>query len=133
MKLVIKQTIPGKRANSNSSTKGGYLFELMDIGAVTMLNESFANRGPDSQALVTNSADVKYITPVFIYEYVEVLAEITAISPGSVTVAIVLNKRNNKSTEWVKAVTGNFSFSLIDVKTRRITRISREIINEIKG
>lgn len=133
MKLVLKQPIPGTKANSNGSTKGGYLFEIMDVAGVTMLNETFANIVPDNYSLVTNRADVKYIASVFVHEYIEVFAEITDITPASVTVGIVLNNRNRNSTEWTTAVTGSFSFSMIDTNTRKIVRIPREVINVNKG
>lgn len=134
MKLVIKTIIPCEELNSNGSTKGGYLFEIMDYAGVTILNETFVASLPENHVLVTTHAnDIKYINSVFAYDYVEVYAEITDISASSATVCVELKNRNKKSTVWETSVVGEFKFSIIDVETRKIVRIPKEVINEIKG
>lgn len=133
MTLVFKTIIPCDEINSNGSTKGGYLFELMDYGSVTLINERFIHALPNNHSAVTNTAEIKYIKPVFAYDYVEVYAEIRDISPGNVTVETVLNSRNGKRIEWERAAIGIFKFSIVNTDTRRIVRIPKEVVNEIKG
>lgn len=133
MKLVFKTIIPLSEVNSNSSTKGGYIFELMDYGAVTLINEIFVHALPENHHAVTNTGEIKYIKSVFAYNYIEVYAEIIDVSPGSVTINTVLNSRDRKSNNWDCAATATFKFSIVDANTRRIVRIPKEVINEIKG
>lgn len=132
MKLTYKTVIPYDEVNSNGSINGGYTFQLMDLGAVTFINELFMNRMPGT-TLVTSSATVKYQVPVFQHEYAEVYTETLSVTPGTLKISSILKTRKIKSTEWVTAATGEFNFSLIDPVTRNIVRIPREIINEIKG
>jgi acyl-CoA thioesterase FadM len=132
MKLTYKTVIPYEEVNSNGSINGGYTFQLMDLGAVTFINELFMNRMPGT-TLVTSSATVKYKVPVFQHEYAEVYAEVINITPGTLTISSILKTRQIKSTEWVTAAMGEFNFSLIDPVTRNIVRIPRKIMNEIKG
>ena len=132
MKLTYKTVIPYDEVNSNGSIHGGYTFKLMDLGAVTLINEMFMNTMPNT-TLVTSSATVKYLLPVFQHEYAEVYAKVMNVTSGTLTVQAALNTRRIKSTEWNTAVTGEFNFSLIDPVSRRIVRIPRKIINEIKG
>lgn len=133
MTLVFKTIIPCDEINSNDSAKGGYLFELMDYGAVTLINERFVHTLPENHHAVTNAGEIKYIKPVFAYDYIEVHAEIRDISPGNVTVETVLNSRHKKSNAWERAAIATFKFSIIDTDTRRIVRIPKEVVNEIKG
>lgn len=132
MKLTYKTVIPYNELNSNGSINGGYTFQLMDLGAVTFINELFMNRMPGT-TLVTSSATVKYQVPVFQHEYAEVYAEVLSVTPGTLKISSILKTRKIKSTEWVTAAMGEFNFSLIDPVTRNIVRIPREIMNEIKG
>lgn len=132
MKLTYKTVIPYNELNSNGSINGGYLFHLMDLGAVTFINELFMNTMPNT-TLVTSSATIKYLLPVFQHEYVEVYAEILDVTPSTLKIRSILKTRQTKSTEWNTATTGEFNFSFIDPVTRRIVRIPREIMNEIKG
>ena len=132
MKLTYKTVIPYDEVNSNGSINGGYTFQLMDLGAATFINEMFMNAMPNT-TLVTSSATIKYLLPVFQHEYAEVYADVLNITPATLKIRAALNTRPIKSTEWSTAATGEFNFSLIDPVTRRIVRIPRKIINEIKG
>ena len=132
MKLTYKTVIPYDEVNSNGSINGGYTFHLMDLGAVTFINEMFMNAVPNT-TLVTSSATVKYLLPVFQHEYVEVYADVLDITPATLKIQATLNTRPSNSTEWSTAATGEFNFSLVDPVTRRVVRIPRKIINEIKG
>jgi acyl-CoA hydrolase len=131
MKLVIKGFIPGDSTNGNGSTKGGWLFEQLDLAALTYISELFLCEMPGILA-VTNSADVKFISPAFAYGYIEIWADIETVSPGSIGISVYLNYRDKKSKEFKSCVSGTVSFSLIN-KDRKIVRIPRKIINEIKG
>lgn len=132
MKLTYKTVIPYDEVNSNGSINGGYIFHLMDLGTVTFINELFMNAMPNT-TLVTSSATIKYLLPVFQHEYAEVYAEILSVTPGTLKIRSILKTRQIKSTEWCIATTGEFNFSFINPVTRRIVRIPRKIINEIKG
>ena len=131
MKLVIKGFIPGDVTNGNGSVKGGWLFEQLDIAALTYISELFLCDMPGILA-VTNSADVKFISPAFAYDYIEIWADIESVSSGSISISVHLNYRYKKSKEFKSCVSGIVSFTLIN-KDRRIVRIPRKIINEIKG
>lgn len=131
MKLVIKGYIPGDVTNGNGSVKGGWLFEQLDIAALTYISELFLCDMPGILA-VTNSADVKFISPAFAYGYIEIWADIESVSSGSISISVHLNYRYKKSKEFKSCVSGIVSFTLIN-KDRRIVRIPRKIINEIKG
>jgi len=133
MKLVYKAIIPSTETNSNGSTKGGFIFELMDFSGVTYLNELFVNQLPENEALVTNEASIKYISSVFAHDYIEIFADLISISPGNVTVNVELHSRDKKSTEWKLSANAVLSFTIINTDTRRVVRIPREIINAIKG
>ena len=133
MKLVYKTIVSNSDVNANNSASGGYLFGLLDYGAVTLISEQFVNRMPNKYQAVTASADIKYINSVFPFDFIEVYANITNITSAYVEVFVELNSRNKKSMCWERTVTANFKFSIIDINTRKIVRIPKEVINEIKG
>lgn len=132
MRLLYKNIAPAAELNGNGSTKGGWVFEKMDYAALTLASEDFMWKLPDFSG-VTNSASIKYHGSVFPHEYVEIWGSYIDISPGKVDVYVECRQRLRKSNEWNVTATATFSFSLIDNKTRKIARIPKEIINEIKG
>lgn len=131
MKLVIKGTIPRDSTNGNGSTKGGWLFDQLDIAAFTYISELFLCEMPNVMA-VTNSADVKFISPAFAHGYIEIWADVKTVSQSSISISVYLNYREKGTKEFKSCVSGTVSFSLIN-KDRRLVRIPRKIINEIKG
>lgn len=133
MKLVYKTITPVSETTSNGSISGGYTFEIMDYSGVTAINEAFLNSIDEKHAAVTTDASIKYVLPVFAYDYIEVYAEIVDVTRGSIEVNTVLKSRGRKSKDWKDCAYATFKFSIIDLDTRRIVRIPKEVINEIKG
>lgn len=130
MKLAYKCTIPGKEVNSLGAAKGAFLFDLMDLGALTVLSELFIDN--KESGLVTTDANVKYSAPVYAFEFVEVYAEIINITSSTITAKVELYKKSSKSKDWTLATSGEFSFSLVRKDNGSLQRIPRDVINEIK-
>lgn len=132
MRLLYKDIAPDGELNGNGSIKGGWIFEKMDYAALTIASEDFLFDMPGIAA-VTNAAEIKYKSPVFPHEYIEIWGEYSYISVGKFDVSLEFRERFRKTNNWIVAATATFSFSLIDAETRNIVRIPREIVNEIKG
>lgn len=132
MRLLYKDIAPDGELNGNGSIKGGWIFEKMDYAALTIGSEDFIHRMPGIAA-VTNAAEIKYLVPVFPHEYIEIWGDYSHISAGKFDVALEFRERFRKSNTWEIAAKAMFSFSLIDAQTRKIVRIPKEVVNEIKG
>ena len=132
MRLLYKDIAPDGELNGNGSIKGGWIFEKMDYAALTIASEDFIHTMP-GVAAVTNNAEIKYISSVFPHEYIEIWGEYSYISPGKFDIDLEFRQRYRKSSEWIVSAKGTFSFSLIDAETRKIVRIPKEVVNEIKG
>jgi len=131
MKLVIKGYVPGDVVNGNGSVKGSWIFEQADIAALTLIDELFLSEMPDVLA-VTNSADLKFMSPAFPHNYFEAWGELESISPGRISIYVTIKYRNAKSKEYVDCLTGTVSFTLIN-KDRKVVRVPKEVINAVKG
>lgn len=132
MRLLYKDIAPDGELNGNGSIKGGWIFEKMDYAALTIGSEDFIHQMPGIAA-VTNAAEIKYHRPVFPHEYIEIWGDYSYISVGKFDVSLEFRERFRKSINWELAATATFSFSLIDAETRKIVRIPKEVVNEIKG
>lgn len=133
MRLLYKDIAPAGEVNGNGSVKGGWIFEKMDYAALTIASEDFFWKMPDRVVAVTNSASIQYHSSVFPHEYIEMWGEYEDISPAKVNTKIECRQRKRHTNEWETVATGVFSFSLIDKETRKIVRIPKEVVNEIKG
>lgn len=131
MQIEYKCTVPGDAVNVHNTAKGSYLFELMDLAGATRASPLFV--GKTNGVIVTSDADIKYILPVNAFDYVEVHVGIINITASKVVTNVELYIRATNSLEWRLASTGHFSFSLVDRSTRKLVRIPKEVINEIKG
>lgn len=131
MQLGYKCIVPCSALNSNNSAKGAYLFELMDLGAVTYLSQFFVNQ--ITHVLVTTDSNIKYLAPVEAFDFIEVKVSVINISSSKITASVQLYNKTSKSENWTLAVAGVFSFSLIHTETRKLQRMPREVINVIKG
>lgn len=132
MRLLYKDIAPDGELNGNGSVKGGWIFEKMDYAALTIGSEDFIH-SMHGIAAVTNNAEIKYISSVFPHEYIEIWGDYSYISVGKFDVSLEFRQRYRKSNKWETCATGIFSFSLIDAETRKIVRIPKEVVNEIKG
>lgn len=130
MKLVLKGYVPGVSANGNGSARGSWLFEQADVAALTFIDELFLSEMPEVLA-VTNSADLKFISPAFPHNYFEAWGELESISPGRISIFVTIKYRHEKSKEYVDCVTGTVSFTLIN-KDRKVVRVPKEVINAVK-
>ena len=131
MKLVLKGYVPGDVVNGNGSARGSWIFEQADVAALTFIDELFLSELSDVLA-VTNSADLKFISPVFSHNYFEAWGELESISPGRISIYVTIKYRNAKSKEYVDCLTGTVSFTLIN-KDRKVVRVPKEVINAVKG
>ena len=134
MKLLFKEIAPAGENNGNGSVLGGWIYSKMDNAALTIASDHWLHRIPNVAA-VTNSAEIKYIKSIFANDYVEIWGEYGNISAGKVDVVLKGYTRNaiKKESEYSLCATSVFSFSLIDLTTRKLVRIPKEIIDEIKG
>lgn len=131
MKLVLKGYVPGDVVNGNGSARGSWIFEQADVAALTFINELFLSELPDVLA-VTNSVDLKFISPAFPHNYFEAWGELESISPGRISISVTIKHRYAKSKEYTDCLTGTVSFTLIN-KDRKVVRVPNEVINAVKG
>jgi acyl-CoA thioesterase FadM len=131
MKLILKGYIPGNTNNGNGSVRGSWIFEQADVAALTFINELFLSDMPDTLA-VTNSADLKFISPAFPHNYFEAWGELESISPGCISILVTIKYRHAKSKEYTNCLTGTVGFTLIN-KDRKVVRVPKEVINAVKG
>ena len=131
MKLLLKGYIPGNTISGNGSVRGAWVFEQADVAALTFINELFLSDMPDTLA-VTNSADLKFISPAFPHNYFEAWGELESISSGSISILVTIKHRHAKSKEYTNCLTGTVRFTLIN-KDRKVVRVPKEVINAVKG
>lgn len=131
MRLLYKCIAPKQFTNANGSMAGGWTFSIMDESAYVIASEDWLSKYPDISA-VTANADIKYLLPMFPYNYIEVWGEYIYISPAKWTVRVDCYVRYIKSDKWELSAQGTFDFVQID-RNRKIVRIPKEVVNEIKG
>jgi len=132
MRLVHKRTAPPTAINAAESILGGWIFDILDFSALTILSEEFIWKMEDC-AGVTNKADIQYHSPLYPHNHVEVYAEIVNASASSVEVKTVMKSRSIKSNIWDDIATATFHFSVINLsKNRTLVRIPKEVIDEFK-
>jgi acyl-CoA hydrolase len=134
MKILFKDIAPAGENNGNGSVLGGWIYSKMDNAALTIASDHWLHKIPNVAA-VTNSAEIKYVRSIFANDYVEIWGEYVDASPAKVDIILKAYNRNGikKDKEYGLCATAIFSFTLIDNDTRKIVRIPREIIDEIKG
>ena len=131
--LVYKLYTGGAMVNGHGSVYGGWIFDILDRAGLVWVNENITSKMGDSTAAATSSATIKFNSAVMPYGFVEAYAECSAISVGNITVDVELYYREQNSTVSELATSGSLSFSLVDRNTRKLVRVSREMINAIKG
>jgi len=131
-KLVWKVHLVADHVNAGGTVSGGRLFDMADVSAYTMINETFLTERPDI-AVVTNSADVKFIAPAYAYGFIESYAEIIEVTPARINLSITMQYRDNRSLDWYDCFVGTFSFTCLDKATRKVYKMSKEEMNEIKS
>ena len=131
--LVYKLYTGGVTVNGHGSVYGGWLFDVLDKSSLVWINENITSKMGDSTAAATSTATVKFHSAVMPYGFVEAYAECSDISVGNITVDVELYYREQDSTVSELATSGSLSFSLVDRNTRKLVRVSREIIDAIKG
>ena len=131
MRLLYKCIAPKQFVNANGSVAGGWTFSIMDQSAYTIASEDWLSKYPEVSAL-TASAEIKYLCPMFPDDYIEVWGDYLDISPAKWTVHTKCFVRSLKSTEWEVGAEGIFNFVQTDLN-RKIVRIPKEVVNEIKG
>ena len=131
MILTYKDIAPND-INGNRTIKGGWIFDKMDYSALTHISETITYAYNDIVS-ITGSADIKYINPVMPHDYVEIWSEISQIDVVSVTIKTILKSRKRNSNEWTNSAIANFKFIFVDSHTQKPIRLSKEVINEIKG
>ena len=119
--------------NGHGSVYGGWIFDILDRAGLVWVNENITSKMGDSTAAATSTATVKFHNAVMPYGFVEAYAECSDISAGNITVDVELHYREQDSTVSELATSGSLSFSLVDRNTRKLVRVSREIIDAIKG
>lgn len=133
MRLLYKDIAPSGEINGNGSIKGGWIFEKMDYAALTIASEDFFWATDESIVAVTNSASIQYHNSVFPHEYVEIWGDYDDVSPAKLNTKLEFRQRKRHTNTWEVVATAVFSFSLINKETRKIVRIPKEVVNEIKG
>ena len=131
--LVYKLYTGGAIVNGHGSVYGGWIFDILDRAGLVWVNENITSKMGDSTAAATSTATVKFHSAVMPYGFVEAYAECSDISVGNITVDVELYYREQDSTVSELATSGSLSFSLVDRNTRKLVRVSREIIDAIKG
>ena len=131
--LVYKLYTGGATVNGHGSVYGGWLFDILDRAGLVWVNENITSKMGDSTAAATSTETVKFHSAVMPYGFVEAYAECSDISVGNITVDVELYYREQDSTVSELATSGSLSFSLVDRNTRKLVRVSREIIDAIKG
>jgi acyl-CoA thioesterase FadM len=132
MKLYAKEHISEDCVNSNGTVRGTKLFQLADETAFGIINDKFT-KYRENLAVVTNYADMKFITPAYRYGFIEGYAEVKDCNPARINISIKLMFRKPKDIDWVECVTGTFSFTCINRDTGTLKRLSKEDINEIQS
>jgi acyl-CoA hydrolase len=132
MELFVKTHLSGDKLNSNGTVRGAELFEYADVAGYTFCNEKFLLHRPDLM-VATNNADFKFLGPAYAYGFVEVFAEVGEVTPARIDVRIKMMVRDNKDSEWRDCLRGTFSFTVISRETRKIHRLTKEEMYEIKG
>ena len=132
MKLCYKDIAPASQKNGNDGIKGGWIFEKMDYAALTILSEEHLS-DLSGVFTVTHSANVKFVNSVYPHDYVEIYASIVDISHTTFFINVEFKTRKRKTKEWVTSAIADFNFVLLDEKSKKISRIPREIINAVKG
>jgi acyl-CoA hydrolase len=130
--LVYKLYTGGAKVNGHGTVYGAWLFDILDRAGLVWINENITSKMGDVAA-ATSSATVKFHSAVMPFGFVEAYAECSDISVGNITVDVDLYYRESDSTRAELATSGTFSFSLVDRDTRKLQRVSREIIDAIKG
>jgi len=131
-KLVWKVHLTASDVNAGGTVSGGRLFDMADVSAYTMINETFTSMRPEL-SVVTNGANVKFIAPAFAYGFVESFAEIVDVTPAKINVLITMNYRQNKGLDWYKCFEGIFSFTCLNADTRKVYKMTKEDMNEIQS
>lgn len=131
MELHTKIHIEGHSLNANGTLKGANVFDYADVTAFSIINDKFT-RFHKHIGVVTSSATSKFISPIFGYGFIECFAEIIDCTPARITVKILIKYRERKGLEWVDAFEGTFQFTCIDRETRKVYKLSKEEMNEIK-
>ncbi len=132
MELYLKEHISEDCVNSNGTVRGAKLFQMADETAFSLINEKFSKYRENIMA-VTNYADMKFIAPMYRYGFVLGYGEVIDVNPARINIGIELMFRKPKDVDWVKCLTGTFSFSCISRDTKTLKRLSKEDINEIQG
>ena len=132
MKLYAKEHISEDCVNSNGTVRGTKLFQLADETAFGIINDKFT-KYRENLAVVTNYADMKFITPAYRYGFIEGYAEVKDCNPARINISVKLMFRKPKDIEWAECVTGTFSFTCINRDTKTLKRLSKEDINEIQS
>jgi|TARA_B110000263_G_scaffold185278_1_gene162851 acyl-CoA hydrolase len=130
--LVYKIYTGGATVNGHGSVYGGWLFDVLDKSGLVWINENITSK-IGGVAAATSSATVKFHSAILPFGFIEAYAECSDISAGSITIDVDLYYRKNDSTKSEVAASGTLSFSLVDKDTRKLQRVSREIIDAIKG
>ena len=130
--LVYKLYTGGVKVNGHGSVYGGWLFDILDRAGLVWINENITSK-IGGVAAATSSATVKFHSAVMPFGFVEAYAECSDISVGNITVNVELYYRKNDSTDADLAASGTLSFSLVDKDTRKLQKVSWEIIDAIKG
>lgn len=131
-KLVYKGYTEHAQVNGNKSMCGAYLFDKIDISALTWMSEEFLSDMKGVYA-VTNRVDMEFNKSVFPFGYLEIYAECMDITPGRVDIRVEMMYRQRDQKEFEMASNALVSFSIIDKNTRKLKRIPREVIDAVKG
>lgn len=136
MKLVSKEYVSSDAINGNGAASGAWIFKKLDEAGVIFMDETFIH---DLKPLfiVTNYSDVKFKHEVFCYGYIEIYAECVNITPARIDVRMELYHRvpkiiNSVTNKKVLATTATFSYTLLDMETRKIFKIPKDIIKKHK-
>jgi acyl-CoA hydrolase len=131
-KLVYKGYTEHAQVNGNKSMCGAYLFDKIDISALTWMSEEFLTEMRGVYA-VTNEVKMQFNKSVFPFGYLEIYAECVDITPARIDIKVEMMYRDRDTIEYEMATNAIVSFSIIDENTRKLKRIPREVMNAIKG
>ena len=67
-----------------------------------------------------------------VMDLLNALQKLQIVRPARITVKTLIKYRERKGPEWIDAFEGTFYFTCIDRETRKVYKLSKEEMDEIK-
>lgn len=127
----LKEYITDDYCNIHGAIKGPWIFERLDNAGVIWIIDNIISQ-QSGISMVTIDTDISFKKPIYRYGYVEVFVKPVTISRSRIKLkAEMYYVGREYKNKKILACTSTISFAFLEVGTRKIAKLRKEITDKL--